>query len=220
MIYPYYETNWDQPENRDVIRRSCQYWSDLGVRNTWSQAVMSSMQSSVGNGDGALLHMERALNTRHLGRNTMHFEAERRVFPCSETHGGMCQMLQDMLIQSWGDKIRVFPATADAWPDVIFHNLRAEGAFLVSASRKDGKTQWVRVRSLAGEPCKVAAKLEAPVRVAGNTTFTLTALDHGVFEISLERGDEAVLYTGDEAPDLEVVPLAAQQDQTNVFGLK
>jgi alpha-L-fucosidase 2 len=38
------------------------------------------------------------------------------------------------------------------WPEAVFHNLRTEGAFLVSAARQGGKTQWIRIESLANEP--------------------------------------------------------------------
>ncbi len=46
--------------------------------------------------------------------------------------------LQEMLLQSYSGTIRVFPAIPATWRDVSFKGLRAEGAFLVSAERKDG----------------------------------------------------------------------------------
>ncbi|MHC4200995.1 MAG: glycosyl hydrolase family 95 catalytic domain-containing protein, partial [Planctomycetota bacterium] len=219
MIYPYYETNWDQPEHRDVIRRSCKYWSDPKVRNTWSQAVMSSMQSSMGNGDGALLHMERALATRHLAPNTMHYEG--RYFPCSETHGGMCQMVHDMLIQSWGDRIRVFPGVPGSWKDAVFHNLRAEGAFLVSAVRREGRTAWVRLQSLAGEPCVVQADFggETP-KVLAKRGVGLGRVSPGVWSLDLKKGESVVLHTGKEMPELEIAPLPMPEKEMNRYGLK
>ncbi len=36
--------------------------------------------------------------------------------------------------------IRIFPALPSTWKDVEFRDLRAEGAFLVSAKRSGGKT--------------------------------------------------------------------------------
>jgi alpha-L-fucosidase 2 len=47
--------------------------------------------------------------------------------------------INEMLLQSWGDTIRVFPAVPDKWPTVAFDNLRAEGAVLVSARRDKGR---------------------------------------------------------------------------------
>src|SRR3546814_14371756 len=60
-----------------------------------------------------------------------------------------------MVLQSWGGAIRIFPAVPAAWPDLVFGDFRAEGAFLVSARRSGGRTAWIRVKSLAGEPCVV-----------------------------------------------------------------
>ena len=63
--------------------------------------------------------------------------------------------LLEMLVQSWHGVIRVFPATPEWWPDASFERLRAEGAFLLSARRKEAKTVWVRIESEAGLPCRV-----------------------------------------------------------------
>jgi hypothetical protein len=52
-----------------------------------------------------------------------------------------------MLLQGWGDVVRVFPAIPPQWQDVAFDDLRVEGAFLVSARRIKGRTTWVRVLS-------------------------------------------------------------------------
>ncbi len=53
--------------------------------------------------------------------------------------------LQEMLLQSYSGTIRVFPAVPAAWKDVSFTTLRAEGAFLVSAERRDGLTRHVKI---------------------------------------------------------------------------
>lgn len=50
--------------------------------------------------------------------------------------------------------LRIFPAMPDRWSDeTVFHKLRTEGAFLVSAEWSEGMTQWILIESLAGEPC-------------------------------------------------------------------
>jgi hypothetical protein len=58
-------------------------------------------------------------------------------------------VVSEMLLQSVGDVLRVFPA----WPtekDAGFRNLRAQGGFLVSARQAGGKTQEVRITSTVG----------------------------------------------------------------------
>jgi hypothetical protein len=58
--------------------------------------------------------------------------------------------LQEMLLQSQGGMIRLFPAIPAAWEDVSFEGLRAEGAFLVSAQRFRGKISEVEFYSEKG----------------------------------------------------------------------
>lgn len=64
--------------------------------------------------------------------------------------------LQDMLIQSHTGVIRVFPAIPDSWKDVSFQNLRAEGAFLVSASLVDGKPVKITITAEKEGKCRFA----------------------------------------------------------------
>ncbi|MBK7172496.1 MAG: hypothetical protein IPH84_04530 [Bacteroidales bacterium] len=55
--------------------------------------------------------------------------------------------LQEMLLQSHAGFIDIFPAIPGFWKDVSFENLRTEGAFLVSASRKNGMTEKFSIQS-------------------------------------------------------------------------
>jgi alpha-L-fucosidase 2 len=47
--------------------------------------------------------------------------------------------VNEMLVQSWGGKLRILPAVPAIWSNVSFENLRAEGALLVSGQRTDGR---------------------------------------------------------------------------------
>jgi alpha-L-fucosidase 2 len=58
--------------------------------------------------------------------------------------------IQEMLLQSHTDVVRVFPAVPPAWKDASFDSLRACGAFLVSARMDDGRIVEVRVTSEKG----------------------------------------------------------------------
>jgi hypothetical protein len=105
-----------------------------------------------------------------------------------------------MLLQSWSDPaqqqpgpIRLFPALPSTWKDVEFRDLRAEGAFLVSAKRSAGKTLWVRIKSLAGEPCFVKHGIEGPLRIEGAHTQTIEPSAPGIHRITLQKGEEVLL---------------------------
>jgi alpha-L-fucosidase 2 len=57
------------------------------------------------------------------------------------------EAVHEMLLQSWGGKVRVFPAVSKRWKDVAFDDLRAEGGFKVSARREGGRTTRVCVEA-------------------------------------------------------------------------
>lgn len=61
--------------------------------------------------------------------------------------------IQEMLLKSHRGKILVFPALPESWKDASFTTLRAQGAFLVSAVRRNGKTERVEITSERGGRC-------------------------------------------------------------------
>lgn len=65
------------------------------------------------------------------------------------------EAVHEMLLQGWGDVLRVFPAVPPQWKNVAFDNLRAEGSFLVSARRSEGRTTWVRVIAETDGPLRL-----------------------------------------------------------------
>ena len=77
---------------------------------------------------------------------------------------GVAAPLQEMMLQSWDGALRIFPA----WPknlDARFETLRAEGAFLVSATWSKGKVTALSLRSEKGSPCKLDSPWSKGVRV-------------------------------------------------------
>jgi alpha-L-fucosidase 2 len=113
-----------------------------------------------------------------------------------------------MLVQSWGGIIRVFPAVPDAWKDITVHDFQTEGAFTVSAVRKGGVTSFVRVRSDAGEPCKVRPGIAGRLAVRGQYgPVRWRELEDGVIEIDLDCDDEVVIFRAGTRPDLVIAPV-------------
>ena len=57
------------------------------------------------------------------------------------------EAVHQMLLQSWDEKIRIFPALPREWINVSFRDLRAEGGFKVSVVRKEGVTREVEIEA-------------------------------------------------------------------------
>ncbi|MEK3912239.1 glycoside hydrolase family 95-like protein [Paenibacillus sp. FSL H7-0331] len=217
-VFPLHLIGSDSSEDRALIARSLEHWiGKEGDLRGFSFTGAASIAATLGRGDEALGYLQTLLHI--IKPNTMYKEAG----PVMETPLAGAESLQDMLLQSWGDTIRIFPAVPTAWREAAFHDLRTEGAFLVSAQREDGNTRFIRVKSLAGEPCKIKTGWSGAVNMMAigpasawsrseshaTGVVELQPDERGVVELSLVNGDEVVLYQGDTVPDL-VIHAAAQ----------
>lgn len=217
MIYPIYEVNWDQIENRALIDKSLKQWEakDEAWRG-YSYTGAGSIYAMMGKGDKThqLLNEMMDKGRFAIKPNTMYLEAG----PVIETPLSAVTTLNEMLLQSWGGVIRVFPAVPDSWKEASFYDLRAKGAFLVSAVRRGGNTQFIRVKSEAGAPLRIKTGWSLPVKATGKRTYKVAQLKDEVLEVDLKKGEEVILYTGSK-PSAFVVTEAADDQQYNYWGL-
>jgi len=216
MAYPLYLVNADQDGSEALVMKSVRHWQSYGASHGYACTGASSLSSAFGYGNDALMYLENL--KEHISCTTMY--AEHVCWPVIETPLSGAQAIHDMLLQSWGDIIRIFPAMPDAWEDAAFHDLLAEGAFLVSASRKHGETQWVRIKSLAGERCLVCHGLSGEVMIQSSRQLDMTEHAAGVLDIPLNRGEEALLWSGEYRPEFLIRPVGNRYGQPNSFGLK
>ena len=210
MVYPLYLVNIEQAGAEEIALKSVNHWQSFGVSHGYAFTGASSMSSAFGKGNEALKYLMGLREFLHP--NT--FYTEGPGWPVIETPLSGAQCIHDMIIQSWGGTIRVFPAAPDAWDHMVFHDMRTEGAFLVSARRLNGITQFVRVKSLAGEPCRIIPGLDGKVKVSGKRNFDLQEVSPGVFTLDLERGEEAILWSGKQIPELIIAPVPAERKRS------
>jgi alpha-L-fucosidase 2 len=204
-VYPLYLVTWERPQNRDLIERSLRHWiSFVGALQGYSYTGAASISAQMLRGDDAAFYLSELLRL-FVQPNTMYKESG----PVIETPLSAAQSLHDMLCQSWGGVIRVFPAVPQAWPDVTLHNFRTQGAFLLTAVRRQGATEWVRVRSEAGSPCVLRTGVAGPLAVRGRDGRAprWRQLSNGDVSIELRAGQEALVYPRGSRPDLTVAPV-------------
>ena len=211
MFYPLYLLNAEQSGSKELMEKSVEHWHSLpGNILGYTYTGASSLYAAFGEGDKALEKLN-GLFARTLRPNTMYMESG----PVIETPLSGAQCIHDMLLQSWGGKIRVFPAVPSQWGDVQFEDLRTEGAFLVSAGRKDGKTTCIRIKSLAGEPCILRTDMVKPIVKLGHATLTPTGKRE--YSLDLKKGETVVLTT--EGGAIPVISPVDGQGR-NFFGLQ
>jgi alpha-L-fucosidase 2 len=110
------------------------------------------------------------------------------------------EAVHDMLLQSWGGTVRLFPATPWRWHDASFDGLRAEGGLKISATRKNNATVAFRI----------TASQDGPVRLLDNfgtrpATWSRPGAvrrDGGHFIIDMKAGQtiDATLPTPEKTP--------------------
>jgi len=197
-LHPLREYVWDRPADRDVMRRSFDHWASLRGRwHGYSFAAASSMCSLMDSPDEALAYLKffvdgNAEDNCQLTPNTMYREGANFAI---ESPLAAAQSLLDMVVQSHAGLVKVFPAVSPAWRDASIAGLRTQGAFLVDASRSDGRTDWVRIRSLAGEPLVLQHGIDGDIEVRSGWGWPIRwrPLGPGTITLRLGRGETAVI---------------------------
>lgn len=214
MIYPLYIMNWDQPENHSLIKKSLEHWhSFTSAMQGYSFTGGAAIYTMMGNGDMAAKYLDQ-LFSKYIKANTLYLESG----PVIETPLAAAETIHTLLLQSWGNIIRVFPALPSGWKDVAFKQLRTDGAFIVSAVKTEGLTRWVEVESLAGGICVIKPGLNGVVKTKGNK-ITIENTAHGTYRLQMRKGDKVTLYVNDSDLLIPLKPVT-QDGPSNYWGKK
>ena len=154
--------NWEEGgHSREIIRSTLETMEKRGPQwwTGYSYAWFANMKARTFDGEGAYQALRTFAECFCLP-NTFHVNGDQsgtgksnytyRPFTL-EGNFAFAAGVQEMLLQSHTDTLRIFPAIPGDWKDVSFENLRAQGAFLVSAERKDGKVVSVKIESEKGK---------------------------------------------------------------------
>jgi len=96
--------------------------------------------------------------------------------------------IQEMLLQSQGGRVRIFPAIPGDWKDVSFSNLRSEGALLVTARLTNGLASYVKIVAEKGGKVKMVDPfLGQPVKKRTVGTGSVVSKD-GLVEFESKAG--------------------------------
>jgi hypothetical protein len=204
--FPLMTVNWEQQENRALIEKSLHHWMSLEpAHRGYSYSGSGSIAARMFRGDEAYGYFVKMFDTTKrypVLENTMYTEAG----PVVETPLSGAQTIHDFVCQSWGGIVRVFPAVPSAWPDVMIADHSCEGGFSVTARRTKGQTEFVLVRSRAGEPLVLRHGITGPVSVVSPVRYHDRG--DGTLEIPVRRGQEVLVHPRGRRPDLAVRPVA------------
>ena len=232
-FYPLAIITPETPEDKQLLRTSLDHWLEVTTtgqdRSAGGTAVTgytctgaASMYAWLGDGEKAYEYLDMFINNPGVAPTTMY--AEVAYNPVIESPFSYATAMHEMVLQSWGGTIRVFAGIPEKWDDIAFKDLRTQGAFLVSAKRKDGETKFVSIESLKGEPCVVQVDIANPkIYIDGkevNKSCYVKLDDKGLYNIDLEEG-ESVIFTpvGLSRTDLSVEAVEISKENYHLFGL-
>ena len=139
---------------------------------------------------------------------------------CQDGNMAAVAAVNEMLLQSWGGRIRVFPACPNHWREVRFDRLRGEGGMEVSAVRSEGRTLGVRLMSKSEQH----VRLLNPFGPAGGYLDgqLITPNEDGDLVVALATG-EAVWLTACariQPANLDEFVVNQHGEEQNPYGLK
>lgn len=225
-LYPLFQLNPDNKEDKELVVKSVKHWHKIENGKAlagYSFTGASLLYTSLGMGNEALDIMHQFLGDSiyksRILTNTFYVESWGKN-PVIETPLSGAAGVIDFLLQSWGNKIRIFPAMPDTWKEASFDQLRAQGGFLVSAARQNGATQWVKVKSLTGEPCVVKIPDWEKAVVVGNKKVAVKQIATGEFAIALKKDEEVLLMQKGNIVTPVVAPATTPLKEQNAYGIK
>ncbi len=156
-VHPLSLLTINNPRDSVVVQRSLDELQRFGSDwwTGYSFVWYSAMLARAGRGEEALQNLEtyrRAFilpNGFHANGDQTKSGLSKYTYRPVTLEGNFLALhaAHEMLLQSWGGVVRVFPAVSARWRDVSFRELRVEGGYRVSATRVAGRTTQVRVVS-------------------------------------------------------------------------
>lgn len=230
-IFPLYEMNVENaPQRIPLMEKSISHFTSLDGDNCmYKFSGAASLWASLGKGDSALYWLKRSLELLPrfgqppgpsriptVTHNTFYSERENPTF---ESPIASSRSMLDMMLQSWGGIIHVFPAMPALWKNACFYQLRTEGAFLVSALREKGYTKFIHIKSLSGEPCIIKSDMLKDVKMLGPHSVKMVIKQNKII-LMIKKGQEIILYTGKKPKSFNIQANSLQPYEMNSWGVK
>ena len=223
-LLPFYPLAVITPEgakDKVMLGKSLDHWLDVTFNQSQQDKAMpvtgytatgaASMYAWLGDSEKAYHYLDFLIKHKNVSSTTMYAEGN----PVIESPLSFATSIHDMLLQSWGGKIRVFPASPKRWGDVGFHQFRTHGAFLVSAKKVSGETHFVNVMSEFGGTCVVQIDIENPIISIDGVKRD----EAGFYHVHLRKG-ESVLFTaqGVDAKSCSIDAIPVGEEKHHLFG--
>jgi alpha-L-fucosidase 2 len=197
----------ENENDRVVIKNSLQQIEEKGT-DLWcgySFSWMANLYARAKDGDSAA-KMLRIFATNFCSVNSFHLNGDQKGEKYSnftyrpftlEGNFAFAQGIHEMLLQSHKDHIEIFPAIPSSWKNISFNNLRAQGAFLVSAKKENGSIDEVQIVSEKGGLLRLKLPFKTFYIKEASKKYSFNKEDN-ILEIKTKAGEKIVVRNGYE----------------------
>ena len=202
-IHPLGLIKWeDGPEAQSIIKNTIALLDKVGP-DYWcgySYSWLANIKARAKDGEGAAKDLSIFAKAFCLP-NSFHVNGDQTKSGLSkftyrpftlEGNFAFAAGLQEMLIQSYAGFIEIMPAVPKTWADISFDQLRTEGAYLVSAKKRDGQLSEVKIVSERGGVTAIKLPLKQ-WKIISSKNITIKAKGEDMIELTCKAGGEVIL---------------------------
>jgi hypothetical protein len=202
-IHPLGLIKWENGEKeKEIIKNTISLLDSIGP-DYWcgySYAWESNIKARAKDGEGAA-HALAIFANAFCSTNGFHLNGDQTKSGLSkfqyrpftlEGNFAFAAGLQEMLLQSHAGYIDVMPAVPSSWKNISFRQLRAEGAFLIDASKKEGKIVTIKIKSEKGGTTSIKLPASQTTKKMVGKITILKEKD-GMLTAKFEPGAELML---------------------------
>ncbi len=197
-IYPLGLLDINKTEDKEQITNSMRHLEKLGTR-AWvgySFSWMACLHARAKEADQAVLNLQK-FASNFCSTNSFHVNGDQKGGQYSgftyrpftlEGNFAFAQGVHELLLQSKQGYVELFPAVPNAWKNVSFTDLRTEGGFLVSASKKEGILTTLTIT--AKQAGTMRLRYNHPLRSTSDKKITK---DNDEYHIKFKAGEKIEL---------------------------
>ena len=201
-LHPFGTMNISEPREKEVIEKSLAWLEKTGTRSWcgYSFSWAACLYARAHRADSALRQLQ-IFASNFCSPNSFHFNGDQKGGQYSnftyrpftlEGNFAFAQGVHEMLLQSHQGYLDVFPAVPVSWTNVSFHTLKTEGGFLVSAVKKGGKVNSIRVKATV-DGMALIKKPEGHVGFKSSKQHSVVERKDGLLQMQLKKGEEVLL---------------------------
>jgi alpha-L-fucosidase 2 len=206
-IFPLAILDINKESDKNIIESSLKHIQQKGTR-AWmgySFSWMASIYARSYEADSAVKQLQIfasnfcSVNSFHVNgdqKGGEYSDATYRPFTL-EGNFAFAEGIHELLLQSRSDVVEVFPAVPQSWKNVSFNNLRAEGAFLMSAKKENGTIKSVKIVSEKGGLLKLKLPFKTWI-VKNIPRSAIKITDKNIAIINMRKGQSIVFENGYE----------------------